>query len=162
MPQLRVQSMELPRETKRMLATELTQTVVEARHLRGLERDLTPVRFVRCAADDVAIGGKLVANGRAPDVEVEYRDHDLTGADKRKLARRITDTVGRVLGLGGDQLMRISVLFVEYETRDFAVGGTLLRHRWRGGVGRALRRVTTAIRRRRMRAPADRPALPSN
>jgi phenylpyruvate tautomerase PptA (4-oxalocrotonate tautomerase family) len=171
MAYLRIHSLDLPRDMKRMLATELTQTVVEARHLHGVERDLCTIHFATFAPEDLSIGGKLIANGRAPDFQVEYRDHDLTSSDKKKLAHRITDTMARVLGLAGGDVMRVSVLFVEYDTRDFSIGGTLLRHMWKRGVGRLLGRMTGVIRRRRrrpapvrVRTPApetDLPGLPS-
>src|SRR5205814_1401971 len=70
MPYLRVHSVGLPREIKRTLATELTQTVVETRHLRGIERDGCTVQFSAVSPDDLAIGGKLIANGRLPEYAV--------------------------------------------------------------------------------------------
>jgi phenylpyruvate tautomerase PptA (4-oxalocrotonate tautomerase family) len=154
MPYLRVHSLELPREIKRTLVTELTQTVVETRHLRGAERDFCTIHFTAFAPEDLAIGGKLIANGRVPDYQIEYRDHDLSRSDKKKLARRITETMGRVLDLQGADLMRVNVLFVEYDTNDFAVGGTMLHDMWKRGVGSVLGRVSRVMRRARRRGAA--------
>lgn len=159
MPYLRVHSLELPREVKRTLATELTQTIVETRHLRGAERDLCTVHFSAFAPDDLAIGGKLIANGRAPDYQLEYRDHDLSRNDKRKLARRITETMARVLDLQGGDLMRVNVMFMEYERQDLAIGGTFLHELWKHGVGSVFRRVTSIMRRVRKRRAL--PAVPA-
>jgi phenylpyruvate tautomerase PptA (4-oxalocrotonate tautomerase family) len=155
MPYLRVHSVGLPREIKRTLATELTQTVVEARHLRGIERDGCTIEFSAIAPDDLAIGGKLIANGRLPDYAVEYRDHDLSRRDKRKLARRITETMSHVLALRGEEIRRVNVLFTEYQSDDFAVGGTILRELWKSRLGRVLGRMARVVRRkRRKRLPA--------
>jgi phenylpyruvate tautomerase PptA (4-oxalocrotonate tautomerase family) len=154
MPYLRVHSVGLPREIKRTLATELTQTVVETRRLRGIERDACTVEFTAVSPDDLAIGGKLIANGRLPEYAVEYRDHDLSRRDKRKLARRITETMGHVLALHGQDIMRVNVLFTEYHTADFAIGGTVQRERWRNPLRRVFRRVARVVRRKRRLPPA--------
>jgi phenylpyruvate tautomerase PptA (4-oxalocrotonate tautomerase family) len=148
-PYLRLQSLELGRELKRTLAIELTQTMVETRHLRGAERDLCTVHFAAFAPEDLAIGGKLVANGRAGDFQLEYRDHDLSRHDKEKLARRLTETVARVLELSGRDLARVNVLFQDYQRHDLAIGGTLLRDRWKRTVAGMLRRVGSLLPRRR-------------
>jgi phenylpyruvate tautomerase PptA (4-oxalocrotonate tautomerase family) len=147
MPYLRVCSLELPREVKRTLATELTETIVETRHLGVADRDSCTICFLAFAPDDLAIGGKLVANGRVPDVQLEYRDHDLAWKDKRKLARRLTATVARVLALEGDDLARVNVLFCDYNARDFAVAGALFRDGWKPDLGGVLRRMGRLVRR---------------
>ena len=87
MPSLRVQTVELPREVKRTLATELTETIVEARHLSSAQRDACVVLFELRAGDDLAVGGKLVAHGGAPQVELTYRDHAIGAREKAKAYR---------------------------------------------------------------------------
>jgi phenylpyruvate tautomerase PptA (4-oxalocrotonate tautomerase family) len=161
MPYLRVHSVDMPREVKRTLATELTQTVVEARHLRGVERDTCTIRFDAFSPEDVSIGGKLISNGRLPDYQIVYRDHDLSRRDKQKLARRITETMARVLDLHGGDVMRVSVLFVEYDARDLSIGGTSLHDMWKRGVGTLFARVSRVVRRRKRAAAGTATPLPS-
>jgi phenylpyruvate tautomerase PptA (4-oxalocrotonate tautomerase family) len=127
MPSLRVQTVELPREVKRTLATELTETIVEARHLSSAERDACVVLFDLRAGDDLAVGGKLVAHGRAPQVELTYRDHALGTREKAKLARRLTETVARALAMDGPELQRITFVFSRLDDGDHAIGGVLRR-----------------------------------
>lgn len=164
MPYLRLYSLELPRELKRTMVTELTQAVVETRHLIGDERDGFAIQFMRFEPEDLAIGGKLIANGRRPDYHVEYSDHGLDSRDKKKLAKEITETVARVLDGNGAGGVRINVQFRDYLARDFAVGGALPEEHHRPGrVKRLFRRLIGVVplprlrRRKRARVAATQP-----
>lgn len=155
MPYLRLYSLELPREVKRTMVTELTQAVVDTRHLVGEERDALTIHFVPFDPEDLAIGGKLVANGRRPDFHIEYSDHGLNARAKGKLAKEITLTMSRVLDPASTAGVRINVLFRDYVAHDLAVGGALAAPRRPGRTGRALgllRRLLGRIRLRRGKA----------
>jgi phenylpyruvate tautomerase PptA (4-oxalocrotonate tautomerase family) len=158
MPSLRVQTVELPREVKRTLATELTETIVEARHLSSAERDACVVLFDVRAGDDLAVGGKLVAHGRAPQVELLYRDRALAARDKAKLARRLTETVARALEMDGPQLDRITFVFTRLDDADHAIGGVLRQRVALLRAWRAARLRLTAVFRRRTPAAAQLPS----
>ena len=164
MPYLRLYSLELPRELKRTMVTELTQAVVETRRLVGDERDSFTIQFMRFEPEDLAIGGKLIANGRRPDYHVEYSDHGLDSRDKKKLAKEITETMARVLDGTGAGGVRINVLFRDYAPRDFAIGGALPDDHRPSRMRRVLRRLIGGIpspfrlrRRRRVRAASTQP-----
>lgn len=159
MPRLCIRSLALPREVKRTLATELTETIVETRHLTGAERDGCVIEFRPFAADDLAIGGRLVSNGRPAEVELSYRDSALGAKEKTKLARRLSETVARVLEMEGPALRRISFVFEQLNDRDHAFGGVLQSELGRSRSAKErpglVGRLGRLVRRRGARARAD-------
>jgi phenylpyruvate tautomerase PptA (4-oxalocrotonate tautomerase family) len=160
MPSLRVQTVELPREVKRTLATELTETIVEARHLSSAQRDACVVLFELRAGDDLAVGGKLVAHGGAPQVELTYRDHAIGAREKAKLARRLTETVARALAMDGPELQRITFVFSRLDDGDHAIGGVLRPRAAPAAIVRAWRAMRMRLKGMFRPQPPPRAGLP--
>jgi phenylpyruvate tautomerase PptA (4-oxalocrotonate tautomerase family) len=123
MPYLRFFCPELPVETRRALARELTAGVVRALHLPPDAREETTVYFLPFHPEDVAVGGVLVADGADPTYHLEVIDRTISPDRRVALNRELTPLLAHLLGLGAEELDRINLIFHSYDAHDLSVGG---------------------------------------
>jgi phenylpyruvate tautomerase PptA (4-oxalocrotonate tautomerase family) len=123
MPYLRFFSPDLPVETKRLLARELTEGVVRALHLPADAVGQTTVYFMPFRAEDIANGGLLISDGGQADYHLEVIDRSITREKKAALNRELTPRLAHALQIGPDELCRINLIFRNCEPTDMSVGG---------------------------------------
>jgi phenylpyruvate tautomerase PptA (4-oxalocrotonate tautomerase family) len=157
MPYLRVTSLPLSLEQKRDAVEVLTNTIAQALELSGDRRDWCTVQFTPFQPEDVAVGGRLVADGKQPALHLELSAHDLSRSSKRRLADALTRAMCDLFSLAGVERYRVHVLFRDYAARDLAVGGLFLDEMWRKGLAQLFRRLVgrREARVNRLGAPAS-------
>jgi|HubBroStandDraft_6_1064221.scaffolds.fasta_scaffold409143_2 phenylpyruvate tautomerase PptA (4-oxalocrotonate tautomerase family) len=126
MPYLRIYTPELSVDLKRRIASELTEHIVSSLDLPEEYSHHTTIHFISFKPEDMAVAGKLVADGEQPHYQVEIYDRYLMPAKKETMAREVTALMGRLLELSKDQLPNIYVAFREYAGTELAIGGIFL------------------------------------
>lgn len=128
MPYLKLSSVALPLETKRALAGELTQATLTALHRPASDAERTTVHFAAYAPEDVAIAGRLLADGQESDYTLEFSERNLTPQAKRQLVDALLPVLMQHLGLGANRgdAFKVNIIFRPYAAEDMAIGGRFL------------------------------------
>jgi phenylpyruvate tautomerase PptA (4-oxalocrotonate tautomerase family) len=147
MPYLRLYSPDLSITEKRTIAQTLTDAV--ATTLSHVERDWVAIHFLPFRPADLAIGGQLIEDGRAPQVHLEVSAPNLTPKDKYNLVHTLMPLLMRHLHIDHESRHRVSIEFADYAETDFAIGGRFLnefpaRHRMTAGKLAAIAATITA------------------
>lgn len=127
MPYIRLYVPELSTARKRELAQTLTDAVVRVLQMPEEARDWLTTHFVTYSAEDLAVGGKLVADGCAPEFMIDYIDLDTNQRIKDDLAHEVTLAVASAFELEPGQLGRISFRFQGLSPDEIAMGGHFVR-----------------------------------
>lgn len=123
MPYLRFFSSELPIETRRMLARELTAGVARALHLPPGSDGDTFVYFVPFHPEDISVGGILVADGAPAFYHLEIIDRTISLDRRVALSRELTPLLARLLGLEPAEWNRIHLIFRSHDAHGVSIGG---------------------------------------
>jgi phenylpyruvate tautomerase PptA (4-oxalocrotonate tautomerase family) len=127
MPYIRLYVPELSADQKREVAKDLTDSVIGALRMPEEARDWLTIHFVTYAAEDLAVGGKLVADGGAPEFYVDYIDLDINQRIKDDLASAVSASIGRAFRLQPGQMGRINFRFQSVSPDEIAMGGHFVR-----------------------------------
>jgi phenylpyruvate tautomerase PptA (4-oxalocrotonate tautomerase family) len=121
MPYLRLSSLPLDEATKRLLADELTGTVLDV--LTAEKPEWTSVHFTPFEPGDFAIAGRLVADGGIVDTHLEI---SAPGVDEKSwyaLRNRLTDVLVEALGIPDSERWHVNVKLNQYDPHSFAMAG---------------------------------------
>jgi len=121
MPYLRLTSLPLDDTTKRHLADELTATVLDV--LTDEKPEWTTVHFTAFDPTDVAVAGRLVADGAMADTHLEL---SAPGVDEKRwfaLRNRLTDVLVDALAIDDADRWHVNVKLNRYDAHSFAVAG---------------------------------------
>jgi len=121
MPYLRLTSLPLDDTTKRHLADELTATVLDV--LTDEKPEWTTVHFTPFDPTDVAVAGRLVADGAIADTHLEL---SAPGVDEKHwfaLRNRLTDVLVDALAIDDADRWHVNVKLNRYDAHSFAVAG---------------------------------------
>jgi phenylpyruvate tautomerase PptA (4-oxalocrotonate tautomerase family) len=122
MPYLRLSSLPLDEATKRVLADELTATVLDI--LPDQKPEWTTVHFTPFTPDEFAVAGRLVADGAIADTHLEISAPEVV--DERAwiaLRNRLTDVLVEELGIDDSERWHVNVKLNRYNPHSFAVAG---------------------------------------
>lgn len=127
MPFIRVFVPQPTIEQKRAIAQKITDTVLDVLKMPDTSKDWTTIHFVGYEPEDLAVGGKLTADGAAPEYLIEYTDIAPSQGIKDQLAHRLTHSLGEALELGPNERLKINVTFLPTSADNVAVGGHTIR-----------------------------------
>jgi phenylpyruvate tautomerase PptA (4-oxalocrotonate tautomerase family) len=127
MPYIRLYVPEISIDKKREVAQSVTDTVVQTLQMPPEARDWLTIHFVTYGGDELAVGGRLIADGATPEYYVDYIDLDVNQRIKDDLAREVTATLGRAFALEPGQLGRINFRFQGVSPDEIAMGGHFVR-----------------------------------
>ena len=123
MPYIRLFVPEVSVDKKREIAKDVTDSVLGALKMPEESKDWTTIQFVTYKPEDLAVGGKLIADGSAQEFYVDYIDLDISQGLKEDLARAVTASVGRAFELQPSQYGRVNFRFQVVTPDEIAMGG---------------------------------------
>ena len=90
-------------------------------------KDWLTIQFVTYQPEDLAVGGRLIADGSPPEFYVDYIDMEMNQRLKEDLAREVTASIGRAFSLQRAQYGRVNFRFQGVTPDEIAMGGLFVR-----------------------------------
>ena len=127
MPYIRLFVPEVSADKKREIATDMTDSILGALKMPEEAKDWLTIQFVTYKPEDLAVGGRLIADGSAPEFYVDYIDLEINQRLKEDLARVVTASIGRAFSLQPAQYGRVNFRFQGVTPDEIAMGGLFVR-----------------------------------
>jgi len=122
MPYLRITARTIPIDVRRRLVNELTSATLR---LMPWERaSLTSVHFTDIDPERFATESRLIVDGQAPNVHLEFIAPHIPERTRRDIIDRLTGILMNAYKMHGEDIYHVNIKFTAYDAaRDFAVGG---------------------------------------
>lgn len=126
MPYLLIAGPECSLEQRKIMASELTEAILNALQLPEESRNWITVHFFPILSEQLAIGGNLLSSMEETAYYCQFLDINLNTQKKEALTLHLFPLLMELLGVPAAQAHRIKLLFQDCPADNVVIGGRFL------------------------------------